>query len=69
MMFEEEKKGKLLKLIRRHHSERRTMHYGSRHAHIEDFFMLGVGAKCNELLIIYCIFFVFVGICGGGDVP
>ena len=38
------------------------MHYGSRHAHIEDFVMLGVGAKCNELLIIYCIFIVFLNL-------
>ena len=35
------------------------MHYGSMHAHIEDFFMLGAGAKCNESLKNYCIFFVF----------
>ena len=40
------------------------MHYGSRHAHIEDLFMLGVGAKCNELLKNYCIFFVFVFLWG-----
>ena len=37
--------------------------------HIEDFCMLGVGAKFNELLIIDCIFFVFFGIWRGGDVP
>ena len=27
--------------------------------HIDDFVMFGVGAKCNELLKIYCIFFFF----------
>ena len=37
----------------------------------DDFFvvMFGIGAECNELLIIYCIFFVLSCICGGGPVP
>ena len=34
----------------------RAMHYGSRHGHIEGF-LLGIGANCSELLIIYCNFF------------
>ena len=33
-----------------------VMHYGSRHGHTEDFFMLGTGVKCNKLLKIYCTF-------------
>ena len=35
------------------------MHYGSKHGHTEDLFMLGTGVKCNKLLKIYCIFFLF----------
>ena len=29
------------------------------HGPTEDFFMLGTGGKCNELLKIYCIFILF----------
>ena len=47
----------------------RAMHYGSRHTYIENFFMLGVGAKCNELLKIYCIFFDFFVFVGASTYP
>ena len=36
------------------------------HVPTEEFFLLGTGGKCNELLIIYCIFFVFLYLGGGG---